>query len=316
MQIITFFFWQNIPNWFEHCLETDSLLCWFFNKFSATVSLRFEVENTMKEKINIFYSIVSPIYLSIIGKNEVVESKVRMVLLPLTIIFSRVTRRMVSSPVILLLLTPLRNFVPNIFISIKTTKSLFDFDYCLRFSVFISRFHCFILIEYRCHHNFCENLQVMHVVQHTKYRWTVKIGIDSYYIGRVGRYLLLNHMCAISEGLSTVHTVFVWVYCHWCCAVLYHQKIWMQKHAHLYHNTNTVNYTNMNGSILRHTTKTPPVHKSNNLNFLNFWAYFFALQFLQRFLKLNSSSIRLHSFTAKSRLNANTTGTCSISQRK
>lgn len=57
-------------------------------------------------------------YLSITGKNDVVESNVRMVLLPRTTIFSRVTRRIVSSPVILLVM-PLRNFGPNIFISLK-----------------------------------------------------------------------------------------------------------------------------------------------------------------------------------------------------
>lgn len=75
-----------------------------------------------------------------IGKNEVVESNVRMVLLPRTMIFSLVTRRMVSSPVILLLLTPLRNFVPNIFIAMLSTKFQVFFDYCLRDSIFILTF--------------------------------------------------------------------------------------------------------------------------------------------------------------------------------
>lgn len=61
-------------------------------------------------------------YLSIIGKNDVVESNVRTVVFPRTTIFSRVTRRIVSSlPIVLLLLLLLmllRDFEPNIFISI------------------------------------------------------------------------------------------------------------------------------------------------------------------------------------------------------
>lgn len=61
-------------------------------------------------------------YLSIIGKNDVVESNVRTVVFPRTTIFSRVTRRIVSSLPIALLLMLFRDFEPNIFISIAYHK--------------------------------------------------------------------------------------------------------------------------------------------------------------------------------------------------
>lgn len=65
------------------------------------------------------------LYLSITGRNDVVESNVRMVLLPRTTIFSRVTRRIVSSPLIALEI-PLRNFGPCIlFIPLKLTNTFF-----------------------------------------------------------------------------------------------------------------------------------------------------------------------------------------------
>lgn len=95
-------------------------------------------------------------YLSITGKNEVVESNVRIVLLPRTTIFSRVTRRIVSSPLMVFVI-PLRNFVPNIFISNGINKFCnvilnFSLPLVMHFSIIQNIFL------------FCQKKNAMHVV--------------------------------------------------------------------------------------------------------------------------------------------------------
>lgn len=119
-------------------------------------------------------------YLSITGRNDVVESNVRMVLLPRITIFSRVTRRIVSSPLIVLVI-PLRNFVPYIFISQK-----YHHQFSTNFSVlFIQFIHQFVTLF----------IKICNTVLHLLYFFFIRI------------------MYAIHVAFAVVIIFFFWMNC-------------------------------------------------------------------------------------------------------
>lgn len=173
-----------------------------------------------------------------------------MVLLPRTTIFSRVTRRIVSSPLILLVM-PLRILVPNIFISMISFT-------------FISIFYSNISIVFWWIFStlIITNMQLINL-QHTF--WTVKstlIRLIFFYL--LVDILLLNHMgYTVHSKVRRVECNRCYcVQCHWCCCCC---SYWRCVHKHAHSSKNCVSIlTEMNGSYMRHNNRLTGTHSNRS----------------------------------------------------
>lgn len=208
------------------------------------------------------------VYLSMTGRNDVVESNVRMVLLPRITIFSRVTRRMVSSPLMLLLLIPLRNFGPNIFISKEIRRNLILYWYSFTFIILTSN-----LASNTSTKNICVCFSIQNIWNFaidtccsSKFRWTVKIGIDLSCTGLVDIYYwIIWYLCVRYIRRSVYVGVFLYEL-SMMLLLLYHWKMIYSAYTNMRIYASTVM---MNGISFETQQKNTRVHRSNDLNFFN-----------------------------------------------